>query len=785
MARSATEPKIDYRLNLFLNPGIRYYLSKMFFYDYTLRTDLDLAGYMADKRNLEKKIVDMEKASDKSSDKMLNDLARNLNHIKENITGTTDKTWKEFEKNFLKHFNQHTKIGSVNFSNMRIHEFQKGQAIKIGYTYNHENRELRYYDGRTSDRTVCQFSPEQDNALKEIFPSLFNNKIGTMKKNMGLRRSAPINANQFIKLLTIGKAANKMAQFHMDVDKSVIDLFNNVKERQRLQVLQEKVSDPRIETTLAQAIIARIKNHITTTLEDISDTSQRSIMEAINKYLDDGDTEALEAAIKIHQPQGWINYLYHKFYRNKADITLEMIQKLNKSGTFSRAIKKISATTQGNPTADIDQLNINKYDYLSYKTTQEMVQKRIRRQWAEYTVPKDTYAQILEKMRTDLNKIKTGQNSDAYKDIPKIEYKSLFPEDTTHSNHPKTMIEHIEEEIEQCLEAINDDKPATLYQTQCGELQIKINDMLNYRYQNDTTDRLIEQKESSAYNNIGKLLIDNNLHRTPKTPTRKESIKVSVASVLAKIEDQIKITTKISELFIKIKSNLEVIQQNDFINDINEFSRDCLAKRVATLNTLKTSMLLLDEKDEIDIMNATSVRDLKILKTMDTIFMFSEDDFLGTLSKLLTYDKHNKERVYKKVDGVTNGESKFNEVMTEITKYNDTNPNDDFKITDTSGEVITKDIHELYNEAEKAAEERVTAATTATASQRSSQNSSGVKLSKASSLFGDPKAGEAVAVVAGEEEEEAGEAVVAGAGAGDPPYRTPSPGLGGEGDDDL
>ncbi len=576
MAKKDVIGKLDEHLdNRFLDWGIRDYFYRVFWDDYPLKHDIELAGNMTECAQLEDDLSTMARPRGLSSPSTeYSRLTKELNRCSEKPNSIRLPAWNKIEKDVLKYFD----------SDLRIYEDLHGQNAtnsKPCYFLDTKKQKLRYYDG-AAYQDVCIFNGSDWPKVQRLFPSLF------AKSSYGLdifgQKNAQLRSTQSMQLITLALNNNPDAKFHIEVEPTFIPLFKTLEEHASRRTTLEKLAhdDHRNAEELVADIVVRMRERIKDYLDDgkHSNPAKRAVMENIETYLATGDDVPLMNSI-LKYDRSWFEWVASWFFSSEVDKTYHAIIGMKNSEFFEKGFailhsKKSSAgsvvgTEEGSeitePVRGRDDFDeADEYEYDSHIIDMEYADLRVDRVWQSRRVTKAAIIESLEQIVIDIEAFKAN-NPDA--ELPIISFPKDLVVEGEHAEE-KTVIAHIEDCIARLQGKIDNDKTNGSFQTDCAFLQKSVNRILNHRYQGNDSRRRLTEGQRSLYVMIGEKLTDD-LNKTKKPPEKGAEVLNSVQSVRVEIHRLIKFHNKIREELAAFQTDLDAIDQGTFANDIEDF----------------------------------------------------------------------------------------------------------------------------------------------------------------------------------------------------------------------
>ncbi|MCX7090929.1 MAG: hypothetical protein NTU48_05715 [Legionellales bacterium] len=582
--------------------GIRDYLYRVFWDDYPLKRDIELAGNISESAALERDIRRIEKpvGTGNDADKEYNALVQNLNRIAER----PNDAWDDLQDNVLEYFD----------SDLSIYEDRPGNNLSTPcYLLNTENGDLRYFDGADS-HAVCNFSNSKMPRVQEILPALFVQPVLPIEL---FQKRAPLKAETFVSLIALARSVNRKAVFHIPVETSFISLFTrlvSLTDRRAARVKQEH-TDHRDANEIVADLVERMQERITAYLEDEkkhTNEAKKIVMENIKSFLETGNADGLDGAIRTYD-KGWLSWIASWFFASEADKTYKAIMGMRSSPFFEKALAHLIATRDtiaGEKEPSVAQLRGDlsdlqrqnqaleaalaqyrgredeagnrEHEFDSHITDFEGSERAVNEVWKECKVTKAAMTETLDKMLQHIREFQTENRLD----LPEI----VLPPDILSAEETppdkKTVIAHIEDCIIRLQEKIAADKTSSFVQADCILLQNSINKILNHRHFGEDTRKRVPEAQRRLYVGIGNTLTDD-LNKTTRQPSLKAAeVLNSVVSVRAEIHRLMEFHNKIRAKLTEFQNRLDKIDQATFADSLDTFVEGPLKERQAELQLL-------------------------------------------------------------------------------------------------------------------------------------------------------------------------------------------------------
>jgi len=601
MTQNRTSDHVVQRINLFIDSGINLYFSRVYWSNFSLKKDLQLAGYMSKTIALD---VEIGKAADwpeqlpesstltdnqKDNQKKFNDLTRVLNTDAGNIKNLAENAWNRNEQAVMEYFN----------SGLNLYLGGLVPGVK-GYFINHKTNELVYSDGKNEYKRVYKFT--DINAMKSWAPELFNDKTYISKIRTPRIK---LTSEKLIDLFKMAQqdfdSATKKPDspnFHITINIKFINLFEKIKERMALNNKHKDQQDNRTAEQLTQDIITPIQNHIAQYKDAHKNNRKKdekiAILNAIDDYLNTGDDTQLKNAVATYDSR-WLSRMFS--FADKADRTIMEIRHLQKSDFFTETIKMIkdkaekkqaaTAPEKEERLADIATVDARSvrlsepHPYQSEIQDFNEFEHDTNARWSQFSVTNDAFKDMLTNIRRDLQ-----DKQKKYTDLPKISRQIALQEEfsaNSEKEEKKTVIEHILDCVDKQLELVErDDAKNKNFQSECAFLEINITKILNDRTVEGQERLLLSQEMIFAYNDIGIVSIQDvatTVKNTPKPP----KIRISVEDVKEEIKRITNEYHKIDQQLSKFNVEFRKIGQSIPANAIESFRKEKISPKIQAL----------------------------------------------------------------------------------------------------------------------------------------------------------------------------------------------------------
>lgn len=664
--------KVIGKLDRFLDKGIRYYFYRVFWDDYPLRQDIELAGYLSESLKIEADVKTMKKPTARSTSKEYNALVKSLNEYATNPSARPVKAWHKIQTQAMSYFDSGLKISN------------SADISSPGYTLDLTTQTLKYYNGKRMIE-VADFSgaPAAWEEIRQLFPNLFTRPSAFSLSSV---KTKSLTALDLMQLIHITHQVSPQAVFDRAVEPGVISLFMHLDQHATLRTKLERYSDHRNAEELANDIVRRMKAVTTKYKADpYASANKVMILEQIEDYLDTGDYSELEGVVREYDGS-WLGWMVRMVYSDEVDKALSTLKEMRKSPFFELALQNLkkerdlrdappaqpaAAAARVAPKAEVER----EYEYDSHIVDFDRSEATVNAVWQKTRITKQAFTAQLEAMLAQLDALKGMYDITILPKIPLPKELLLeVGEDELVVDDEKTVIEHIEDCIGRLqAKARHDRSNSSQFQTDCAVLQNSMNRILNYQYQGRNVRKVVTEEQRTVYNAVGKELTAT-LNKIQKQPPKVAVVMNSVQTVRAEIHRLTEFHNKIRGQLAQYQQQLMAIDQGTFANDIDDFlTGGLLDERQRKLQDLLAS--LQDCHD--DPFNVLSPADAHQQKICDAVTQLTEyetslvDELNGILLKQAGTEL---DRVYKKVGSRNDAAfaSQFADIMEDIRSYSDT-----------------------------------------------------------------------------------------------------------------
>ncbi len=672
MSHDRVTGKIDKFIdNRFLDWGIRDYLYRVFWNDYPLKRDIELAGYLSEISEIEQYINENHKPID-SSDNHTTDfsnLRKKLNQYSNKLSSSNTLTWNEIKKDVLNHFH----------SDLRIYQDlgdNNPENPKKGYFLNTKTGALRYYNGKAYIH-LCTFDSRDMRSLKSLFPALF------AKSSFGLdifgQKNAPLKAEKFLKLASLVHSKNEHAQLHTEVDLSFIKLFTALKIFADLQIQVKHHADRRDANELVADVVSAIKTRIKNYKGN--NPAREAIMNNISAYLDTGDGDLLAHAVKEYD-SSWYNWMVSWFYSSEESKTLYAITGLQKNEFFRagldnlienkrRAETLIAKEKEPKVTAPQKNHEPSELVYDSQKELEE-VDSEVDQFWHNREVTKQAMQDTLKKITADIEQL-ASQNNEVT--LPEIAFPGDLPQ-VSDTPEEKTVIEHLKDCIQSLEANIENDRSNRSFKADAVFLQKALHRILAHKYQSTLGAKRLSEEQRSLYDAIGER-VTLELNNTKQPAPKQQEVLNSVKSVRAEINRLQELYNQIGKNLVSFQGKLDKIDQGTFANHIDEFMNGPLAKRQQELQEILFDLKDV-QTDAFDVLDPKNANHKKVCEKAEKLQQYATsltDELAATLTTRqdLASDSNIPERAYIPLKNAKDQKNEpiFAQIMSEIRGFTD------------------------------------------------------------------------------------------------------------------
>lgn len=678
--------RIEDKLDLFVDKGIRYYLKRVFWNAADIRREIDAAGYLSDLHAINErvkalKVVKNDQYSTEIGPNSYNRLVERLNDFKQNVSEQDDKVWKALEKDVMSYFKR----------DLRVYEYVTDEwCVHEGYYLDKKNGLLKYYNkAEKKVLTIGNFDfdepifPESKiTKARELFPTLLQPR-GMFDGILGAK-SVKLTPDLFKRMIDHTHMSNHMRNLTFYIPskgKSSPDIFSIncdfmhtfslLQERSKAKTLLHKATkgDARDRVTLVKDLIENIKSKIDEELtklnvyEDIKDnknTNKKQILEAIKEYLDDADMKKFAQAAAKYDGGYFQRAMKYMAPKDRIDRIVSSFRDMQSSRFFQIAIEEIKKEKKREESnkAQIEEQEQEKialakmdeemqarmFDFPDVISNIDEEKERINKNWQHYRVTKETCLETFANLLQILEDNKVGLPQIT---LPKTITASLEQGDLENM----TVGEYIKLFIEQAIQEVEASKKTSAdFQTNCAYVQEKIVEILNFHYTGPSR-KSITEEQISAYNKLGDSLYEE-LKKTKMYPA--EEPKVIITAQL--VRDEI---NRLSGVYSALRKDVESLMEefreikqtsisNNLLNYLNskyaEFEQELKSKLEEIKDIQSDAFNSLNPQDENQKL-IVKIRDQLVAKRKEvfshTIRIFSEKvsvDENGDLTDLVSGD---------------------------------------------------------------------------------------------------------------------------------------------------